>query len=752
MATVLRRGIPLVFLAIVAFSAVACAVPTSAAAQSGQLVTIAARVCPEYTDITANRARNNIQESLRDLGPDTPYEDGEVVEATTEDRVQPNCQPIENWNLTLGRGIQPRAVTGPWGSLSIVTDPPFATSIVTRASTPLLNDQGGATGDDLPGAVTIELTNEQADLAEKPSRLWLQGGTRADPVLYGPSGGAYAFGALRCASDNLNGDNVEWITFPSGRRHVFCFAYYVSPPPTGGTIVVRKEALGAPAGTAETFPFEGNISFNPGGAFKLRAGTNAPGQLSFSRAQTLPGDPPWTFTEQQPPPSWAFESLNCSSATGGSSAASDQVARSAAITLAAGDTVTCTYVNRYRPPPGGLLLRKITRGGLGTFPFEIEPVGGGPPSKASATTTIEGVAAEADPPQIDLDPGDYRITERLPDSERGNWKLSTVDCDGQELPPSDQQSVSIESGLGTVCTYTNRFTPAGSIKVRLVTLGGTATAAYEVGPTGPADPSISALTAQTKHPGVPALANGDDLSSIPLRGYEIRQNSIGSGKWQLIAVICNGKPVPFDQGGVGVLLTEEQPDEDCTFVNKIQPKPDPPDPGPTPGPVPTGPPVTLADPVPEPPKGEGANLVVTKVANRRRYTLGDKVRYRVKVTNKGPARAVDVTIAERRFSSEREAKLLSLEPGKGRCIRAPLGKSTAPACLLGDLRPGQSVTVRAVVRPTKTGVYPNTVAAGSDSRDPNPSAAIASEEVRVGEPPPPEPPPPEPGPVVPCRC
>jgi hypothetical protein len=32
-------------------------------------VTIAARVCDTYTDIFANGSRNNIQESLRDLGP-----------------------------------------------------------------------------------------------------------------------------------------------------------------------------------------------------------------------------------------------------------------------------------------------------------------------------------------------------------------------------------------------------------------------------------------------------------------------------------------------------------------------------------------------------------------------------------------------------------------------------------------------------------------------------------------------------------
>ena len=33
-----------------------------------QFVTFAARVCDAYTDISANKARNNIQESLKDLG------------------------------------------------------------------------------------------------------------------------------------------------------------------------------------------------------------------------------------------------------------------------------------------------------------------------------------------------------------------------------------------------------------------------------------------------------------------------------------------------------------------------------------------------------------------------------------------------------------------------------------------------------------------------------------------------------------
>jgi hypothetical protein len=65
----MRRALPIATL----FLLVALAAPQRAPAQTGYWVTIAARVCDAYTDIHANKARNNIQESLKDLGPDTPY-------------------------------------------------------------------------------------------------------------------------------------------------------------------------------------------------------------------------------------------------------------------------------------------------------------------------------------------------------------------------------------------------------------------------------------------------------------------------------------------------------------------------------------------------------------------------------------------------------------------------------------------------------------------------------------------------------
>jgi hypothetical protein len=80
-----------------------------ALADSKYQVTVAARTCTSYSAIMANRARNNIQESLRDLGPDTLYRDGQAISPAVED-VQATtqvsgCAPLVGWKFQLGRGI-----------------------------------------------------------------------------------------------------------------------------------------------------------------------------------------------------------------------------------------------------------------------------------------------------------------------------------------------------------------------------------------------------------------------------------------------------------------------------------------------------------------------------------------------------------------------------------------------------------------------------------------------------------------------
>ena len=54
---------------------------------------------------------------------DTPYTSGQPIDPKIEADNQPNCTPLPNWRFTLGTAYQTQAVSGPWGSLSIVTNP-----------------------------------------------------------------------------------------------------------------------------------------------------------------------------------------------------------------------------------------------------------------------------------------------------------------------------------------------------------------------------------------------------------------------------------------------------------------------------------------------------------------------------------------------------------------------------------------------------------------------------------------------------
>ena len=279
-------------------------------------MTFVARWCPAYTDIFANRARNDIVESLQDLGPNTQYDDTGILINPAYEKMPPQdrCQPIPQWQFTLGTGYQSRAVTGVWGSLSKVTDP-YSTRIVTRVLTPLLNDDGSLVPFRfLAGAVTIRLTRDQAEAAGEPDRLWAQGGTPDDPVLAQKFGTVdapeYAFGTLRCASDNLNGDNVEFIYFPAGVTHVFCYAFYVKPPPPSGTITITKHVVGAPAGHTLSSCSPAVV---PGASRSIQVGSRSPTHESatFYRAAGNPGTPLPTWTVTENPVAGYTTSVSC---------------------------------------------------------------------------------------------------------------------------------------------------------------------------------------------------------------------------------------------------------------------------------------------------------------------------------------------------------------------------------------------------------------------------------------------------------
>jgi hypothetical protein len=602
-----RSGWPTALLALALFAtpavlgstvpATAAPEPAAATASPGTQykVTFVARVCQTYGDIMANLARNNIQESLRDLGKNTVYKSGQPVSPKIEAPNNPACTPLAGWQFALGTGYTSKTPSTDY--LSTVTGD-YGQTIAVQPTTPELDAQGRPTGKTLQDAVTVTLTADQAQRAQQGNKLWTQGGTKAEPLMNNLFPGEYGFGALRCAIDNLNGDNVEWIGYPSGSTHVFCYYYAVKPPPSAGTIVVRKSLETGSNGPA-TFRYVGNISYTTTNDFTLTpASDTSPASTSFVRAA---GDS-WDF-EEQPTAGYTFVSLECQQTTPpieGPASSWTITGRKAVVKVGDGATVACNYVNRTTPPvTGHLELTKITYGGVGSFPFRItDPLGS--VTTATATTTAEGrekVVASADTGAT----GTWTTRETLPaDTEAGGWKATSVQCNGDTVPfttsdgPSGATYVTAERTITenetVACAFANTFVPDGQILIDKRTSAGTGTFAFPVVRQDQADSgaAFAFYEATTTTPGVvtaahpasgyPALSHlavGEGTAST----YEISELSppnTTTAYWQLTAVTCTGVsddlPVAADvnltTGTVTVELTAAEPRVRCLFDNE----------------------------------------------------------------------------------------------------------------------------------------------------------------------------------------
>jgi hypothetical protein len=682
-----------------------------------RLVTIAARECPSFESITANRARNNIQESLRDLGADTPYgtrrPNGQFipiqVSPSIEAEFQPACTPLQGWKFKLGRGVGDQD-TGVWGALSTVSRPYAIPDIETKASVPLRDEFGHPVtgGAKLEGAETIHLTDDQVDQATSSQKLWIQGGVPGTPITGNPS--VYAFGALRCATDILNGDNVEFIAYPpDGVDHVFCYAYYVKPAPSAGTIVVEKQIVGPDGTPPQTVRFTGNISYEtlPDGTgyFDLTAGLNDPGSMSFVRA----GGSEWNF-EEQVPPGFTLDPPTC--AVGGSTytVSGSRVS----VSLEAGDTVRCTFVNRYTPPVAGLLIRKVTHGSTGTFAFSVDDG----PFNIRATTLSEDTAYDAKPELTDLEPGRHRISEQAPESDAGEWSRQDVFCGPRRLRRTSEPDVVVDipANSGQVCTFTNNFTHAGAIRIAKRTLNADATTSFQIRPL--ANPKVEfQQIAETTAGGPPVRADGDDTTAIPLGTYAI-QETISTvhgddGLWRVASVVCDRTPVWSEQGRVVIRLTANDPRASCAYTNEFirrDPPPEPPEPQPqppiAPGPVPNPSPGGIAG---EAAESDPAELRVTKIAAPRRVTVGEIAQYRVVVRNRGPGVARHVTLAE--VTRARPGVIVGARASQGRCVGG-----TPRHCNIGRLRAGERAVVTVRARPARLGRLLNVVAVNTGTR------------------------------------
>ena len=293
----------------------------------------------------------------------------------------------------------------------------------------------------------------------------------------------HGFGAVRCATDDVDGDNVQQLLFPAGIHHVFCYAYYVSRSPVGGTIIIRSQVDGAPTGTEPSFPFSGDISYAANG-FTLKDGRS----VTFHRAGGLS----WHITESAVA-DYKLVSVKCRSSTAASTASTGATALSVA--LAAGDTVVCTFVNEWVPPVGSLTIRQVTEGGTGSFAYIAAPFHDDP-TRVVATSRREGVAVNAHPERnlVQLVTSGYVIQVLPPAHAVGHWQLVRADCDGRRLAirhfAFSQVTFRIEFRSNSVCTFTSKLTPPGSIRVSAVTEGATGPARIVIDSLGEAPRSV----------------------------------------------------------------------------------------------------------------------------------------------------------------------------------------------------------------------------------------------------------------------
>jgi uncharacterized repeat protein (TIGR01451 family) len=405
-----------------------------------------------------------------------------------------------------------------------------------------------------------------------------------------------------------------------------------------------------------------------------------------------------------------------------------QATYSAAITLAAGDTVTCTFTDEFRVPAGQFFLGKSTLGGTGIFDFRVFPVGGGDEETARAETRRRVLPVLARPAPLELEPGLYRVVEDLPESRRGTWDVFRVWCGGRQLGSIGSQApervtVRIRDREGSACLFVNRFTPAGGLRLYKITVGGTGRFDYTISPLR--DPStVYNQSATTRRPLRPVRARGDSTRTIALGRYVIQEvgPAAEGGDWQLRLVVCDGRVIPAIEGRAIVRLTVRNPVQRCGFVNVFTPDPpDPPDPPSPPDPPGPNPAPHLPDP----------DLVISKQADRPVAAVGERVTYTVTIENRGPVGAEDVVLGE---APERGEAFASVRGrGAANCGRRVVFRRRAVVCRVGDLAAGASRTFRFETRLTASAgrIVNNVAVVGSSTPERSARNNVAGVRVRV---------------------
>ena len=286
-----------------------------------------------------------------------------------------------------------------------------------------------------------------------------------------------------------------------------------------GHIIIDK--VTNPSGDTQSFTF--TPSYNGGATFNLTDGAApndsgglAPGSYSVSEAAVA---------------GWDLTGATCSDNSPVN-----------AISLQAGETVTCTFTNTKR---GSITVDKVTTpsGSLTSFNFAVA---GGPDS----VNDTFGLTDAATPHVTsNIKPGNYTITETVP----SDWDLTSATCSRNGDAPASYTNgatIALNAGDSLSCTFNDR--QKGSIVVRKVTdpVSDTTTSfGFTAG--GGLSPTSFNLTGG----GTPRTFS----NLTPGSGYSVAETV--PTDWNLTSAVCDDGSDPSNiDVGAGETVT-------CTFTN-----------------------------------------------------------------------------------------------------------------------------------------------------------------------------------------
>ena len=523
---------------VVVLPGAASAASASDTAQSDYQVTVAARYCADYTDVTANQARNSLQETFSPLGADSPYPGAFPVNPVAENSnpaQRDHCTPLPAWKFTLGTGLNGGSAT----NLSVVTGVNGDATTVAGPIHALGADGKWDGSSTIEGAQTFTLSATQAQLAQRASGLWIQGGVPSprannEGQLNGQQN-KYAFASLRCAVDALNGDNVEYIQYKNGAKHAYCFAYYVDKTDYG-TITIKKQTTNDD--TSTLFHFGSNVEFGNNGDISLKGGQSSAG---YVRAVTASGDAPWFFTEKNIPAGWSLKGITCKSEPVNPNKPATPSTwtvdgAKVSISLTKGDHVTCTYTDT---KDGTLVVHKAAVNVSSTqFPFLVDSKSVNITGNTSKSFTYDNLSSAG---------VTVRVTEdKLPEgwAQKGDASCTVNGVDAPGFTSSSGSGVDavVKPGQTVDCYFTNEFREdilgTGEVTVVKHVTGGTAPQAGF-----PIDVTKAGLNGAPDTTDTLHLTTAEPSSSVmvgaPVAGRAVTvEEQANPAGWTLTAAVC----------------------------------------------------------------------------------------------------------------------------------------------------------------------------------------------------------------------